>query len=80
METYFLSVSGVDTSLLKPKDSWRERQGVEARVRLLVTMTSDSISQVLLLCRCLHLPGSHYGAAERCCLGLVSPEKLEGEE
>lgn len=27
LETYFLSVSGVDTSLLKPKDSWRERQG-----------------------------------------------------
>lgn len=53
---------------------------MEARVRLLVTMTSDGISQVLLLCRCLRLPGSHYGAAERCCLGLVSPEKLDGEE
>lgn len=52
---------------------------MEARVRLSVTMTSDGIS-VLLLCRCLRLPGSHYGAAERCCLGLVSPEKLDGEE
>lgn len=30
--TYFLSVSGVDTSLLKPNDSWRQREGDRCQI------------------------------------------------